>query len=406
MRRTLSALLAALVLLGVLGSSAWAAQSDQGETVSSGETEFPREAELPEMAEAPGEPEDQENPESPDSETDEDELEEEKPPTLEELRDTLFAILGGEEETQAIREQVNRMIVLGDPSGSVREWMELTIRKYQMEEELRKVASQLDGLETGDEALWSIAQAVEELNQQPDALLVSVEEISPGAAALLEGLAPEALEPVRAQLTQLLAYDGGTPSGRTFASVQLILAVRDSGLLDDAGVGSAQSALVEELTGLMEMCYSFTAGERSRLESASQNLARRANLAEAYSPAMLLPVGAELNYTNPLFTYNGAVMLSIPDALEFLGGELVEDGDMLAILAPDTVLELVKGSSDSYLNDKLCKLAAPVLNFDGVCYLPLDTVLRCRGMERLTVENHELIYYPIAQAETAENGGN
>lgn len=402
MRRTLSALLAAAVLLGALGSSAWAAQSGREETASAGETAASDEPKDPAKA-----PEDQKEPEDSDAETDgEEKEEEEQPPTLEELRDTLFAILGQEEETRAIREQVNRMIALGDPGGSTREWLELTIRKYRMEEELRKVTGQLDGLEAGDEALQSIAQAVEDLKQEPDALLVSIGALSPGGAALLEELAPEALDPVRAQLTGLLLYDDGTPAGRAFASVRVLLALRDSGLLDEAGAAAAQSALIEELSGLTALCYSFTGGERERLESASRALARRANLAKAYSPAMLLPVGTELKYTSPLFTYNGAVMLSVPDAVEFLGGELAEDGDMLAILAPGTVLELVKGSSDSYLNDKLCKLAAPVLNFDGVYYLPLDTVLRCCGMERLTVENYELLYRPIAQAETAENGGN
>ena len=401
MRRTLSALLAASVLLGALGSSAWAAQSGQEETAPPGETAASDEPKDPAKT-----PEDQKEPENSDTETDgEEKEEEEQPPTLEELRDTLFAILGQEEETRAIREQVNRMIALGDPGGSAREWLELTIRKYRMEEELRKVTGQLDGLEAGDEALQSIAQAVEDLNQEPDALLVSIGALSPGGAALLEGLTPESLEPIRAQLTGLLLYDDGTPAGRAFASVRVLLALRDSGLLDEAGA-AAQSALIGGLSGLAALCYSFTGGERERLESASRALARRANLAKAYSPAMLLPVGTELKYTSPLFTYNGAVMLSVPDAAAFLGGELAEDGDMLAILAPETVLELVKGSSDSYLNDKLCKLAAPVLNFDGVCYLPLDTVLRCCGMERLTVENYELLYRPIAQAETAENGGN
>lgn len=395
MKRTLSALLAALVLLGTLGSSAWAAQSGREETAPPGGAAAPDE---------PEDPEELKDREDQNAETDGEEKEEE-PPTLEELRDTLFAILS-QEETRAIREQVNRMVALGDPDGSVREWLELTIRKYRMEEEMRKVTGRLDGLEAGDEALRSVAQAVEDLNREPDALLVSVGETSPEAAALLEGLDPEDLEPVREQLEGLLAYDDGTSAGRAFASLRLILAIRDSGLLDDAGMGSARSALTEELSGLAVLCRSFTGGERERLENASRALAGRANLAQACSPAMLMPVGAELKYSSPLFTYNGAVMLSVPDAVKFLGGELAEEGDMLAILAPGTVLELVKGSSDSYLNDKLCKLAAPVLNFDGVCYLPLDTVLRCRGMERLTVENFELLYRPIARAETAENGGN
>lgn len=396
-KRIMCLLLAVALLLGGVSTTVLAAPPSEEPSNSPA---------LQESGEpAPGESEPLEESEPP-RETEPPEETEPPPPTLEELRDTLFVILGREEETQVIREQVNRMVALGDPSGSVREWLELTIRKYQMEEELRKVTSLLDGLELGDETLQSIAQAVENLNQEPDALLVSLGETSPGGAALLEGLNPEALEPVRAQLESLLAYDDGTPTGRAFASLRLILAIRDSGLLDGAGMGNAQSALVEELSGLAALCYSFTGGEREQLENASRALAGRANLAQAYSPAMLIPVGVELKYSNPLFTYNGTVMLSVPDAVAFLDGELVEDGDMLAILAPGTVLELVKGSSDSCLNDKLYKLAAPVLNFDGVCYLPLDSVLRCRGMERLTVENYELLYRPIAQAETTENGGN
>lgn len=415
MRRKLSLLLAVTFLLGVLTSSAWAAQSDQvvvvtpaetplpgktegetqgsgaGETGEKGETQQPGEnGESGASGETPANPE--EDPANP----------EPAEPTLEELRDTLFAILGTGEETQGVRDQVDRMVALGDPTGSVRQWLELTIKKYQMEEELRKVTDELTGLETGDGELGAIAEAVAALAVTPDELLTAIEAISPGAAELLKSLAPEDLETFRLPLSALVLYDDGTPAGRQFAAVRILLAIRDSELLDAPAAGQAQSLLVEALSGLTAMGRTFTGAQREKLESASRDIASRANLASACSPLRLVPVGKTLRYQHPLFTYHDAVMLSIPDAAQFLGGKVVQEGDMVAILAPDTVLELVKGSSDGYLNDKLCKLASPVLTFDGVCYLPLDTVLACCGMARITVENYELLYTPLPQAETPE----
>ena len=64
----------------------------------------------------------------------------------------------------------------------------------------------------------------------------------------------------------------------------------------------------------------------------------------------------------------------------------------MVIQAPGVVLEMTKGSSDAYLSDKLLKMDQPVLSFDKVCYLPLDTVLQCCGMERLSVGSYELLY--------------
>ena len=111
-------------------------------------------------------------------------------------------------------------------------------------------------------------------------------------------------------------------------------------------------------------------------------------------PGGLVAAGVTLQLTNPVFTYSGTTMVSLKDAAVFLGGEVVEMGDnaTVVIQAPGVVLEMTRGSSDAYLGDKLLKMEQPVLSFDKVCYLPLDTVLRCCGMERMTVGNYTLLY--------------
>ena len=402
-------LLAAVLLIGGVSLTAQAspAGGDPADNPASTEeipdaaSEPPEASEAPEETDSPQLPQEPETPAVPwaPEEPPEPEEPEEPEPTLEELRDTLTAILGDGEETEAIRANMDRLIALGDPGDALRQWLESTIRKYQLLQELEQLTGVLGALEASSGELDAIAQAAAELAAEPDELLLSIGEVCPTAAALLEAL--EGFDPAgeqAARLGAILSGRDGTAAGDSLTAVRLLAALKDSGLLDEEGTAAAQSALAAELGRLMELCRTVTGQERARLERASEALAARANLAQPFSPARLAVVGRELTYTEPLFTYDGAIMLSIADAAGFLGGEVEEQGDTLAIIAPNMVLELVKGSSDGYLNDKLCKLSAPVLSFDRTYFLPLDTVLECCGMERTTVEGYELLCRPIAPA--------
>lgn len=406
MRKRLGCLLLAVLILGVISTTVLAAAPPEEPAASpapeASETQPPaEESPVPEEPPAPEGSEEPEEPEPPAPEESE-EPEEPEPPTLEELRDTLMAILGEGDETRAIRAGVDRLIALGDPGDTLRQWLESAIRKYQLEQELEQLTGTLDTLEASSKELEAIAQAAAELAAEPDELLLQMEEICPAAAALLEELEGfDAAGEHGVQLAVILAGGEDTDAGRSLTAVRLLLALKDSGLLDEAGGAAAQSGLIAELSRLTALCQSVTGQRRETLEAASRMLASRANLAEPLSPARLVAVGKTLHCTAPVFTYNGAIMLSLDDAASFLGGSLAEQGDTLAVVGPGTVLELVKGSSDGYLNDKLCKLPAPVLKFDQVYYLPLDTVLQCCGMERLTVEGYEILCRPLAPAAAA-----
>ena len=318
-------------------------------------------------------------------------------PTLEELRDELLAILGGGEEAAVIQANIDRLIALGDPNGNLRTYLEGMIRLRQLQYEQEQLQATLDQLETADETIGAIGQAATAL-ENPDEVLSRIEtEISDQAARLMESAGYDGTGDLAALATCTLDYLDTGRAGTDSADVAAILLftwLQEGEFLTDTGLVTASDAIATHFSNIAGRYQGLSSQERQTLESASEDIAGRANNAQSMDPGALVAAGGTLALTHPVFTYSGTIMLSLADAAAFLGGEVVEMEDNAAVViqAPGVVLEMTKGSSDAYLSDKLLKMDQPVLSFDKVCYLPLDTVLQCCGMERLSVGSYELLY--------------
>ena len=318
-------------------------------------------------------------------------------PTLEELRAELLAIMGGGEEAAEIQADIDRLIALGDPNGNLRAYLEGMIRLYQLQYELEQLQTSLAGLEASDETLAAIGQAVTAL-ENPDETLGRIEaEISDQAARLLEAAGYDGTGDLALLTAQALAYLDSGAAGADSADMAAILLFRgllDSGVLNETGVVTANDAITAHFQNIAGRYQGLSSKTRQTLKDSAQTIAARANKAEALDPGTLVVAGDTLSLGQPVFTYGGDTMISLQDAAAFLGGEVVEmeDNATVVIQAPGAVLEMTRGSSDGYLNDKLMKMAQPVLYFDGICYLPLDTMLLCRGMEQMAVGDYTLLY--------------
>lgn len=130
------------------------------------------------------------------------------------------------------------------------------------------------------------------------------------------------------------------------------------------------------------------------MEQETASIVERSNKAEAMNPGVLVAAGKSLDLTRPVFTYDDTILLSLDDAAAFLDGTIVEmaDNDTVVLQDDGVVLEMTKGSSDAYYNDRLLKMEQPLIRFDQTCYLPLDTLLECCGMARMTLGGYELLY--------------
>ena len=333
--------------------------------------------------------------------------EEEAPePTLEELRDELMAIMGSGEEAETIRAGIDRLIALGDPNGTLRTYLESSIRLHQLQYEMAQLEDTLAQMEASDGTLGTIGEAVSAL-ENPDEVLKRIEtEISDQAARLLESAGYDGTGDLALVASRAIAYLDAGSAGSDNADVAAIVLFQglvDSGVLNDAGQVTASDAITAHFQSIAGRYQGLSANTRQKLETASQNIASRANNAEALRPSTIVVAGRTLELTDPVFTYSGAIMMSLKDAAVFLGGKVVEmeDNATVVIQAPGVVLEMTKGSSDAYLGDKLSKMAQPVLSFDKVCYLPLNTVLQCCGMEQMTIGDYTLIYpaVPVMEQE-------
>ena len=325
------------------------------------------------------------------------EPEEEPEPTLEELRDELLAILGGGEEAAAIQANIDRLIALGDPNGTLRTYLEGMIQLHQLQYQLEQLQTTLEGMEASDESIGAIGEAVSAA-ENPDEILRRVEEeLSAQAARLMEAAGYDGTGDLAVMAAEALAYlDSGIAGGDSadVAAILLFAQLQHSELLSEAGLVTASDAMTGHFRNILSRYPALSAQAREALEAGSLAIAGRANRAQAVSPDRLVAAGGALELTQPVFAYGDAVMLSLADAAAFLGGEVVEmeENATVVIQAPGVVLEMTRGSSDAYCNDRLLKMAQPVLYFDGICYLPLDTVLQCGNLERMRVGSYELIY--------------
>ena len=329
--------------------------------------------------------------------TEGEEPEEEPEPTLEELRDELLAILGGGEETAAIQADIDRLIALGDPNGTLRTYLESSIRLHQLQYEMEQLQSALEGLEASDEDIGAIGAAVSAAENPDETLRRIEEELSAPAARLMEDAGYDGTGDLAAMAAGALAYLDSGIAGADSADVAAILLftqLQQSELLNETGMVTAADAVTGHFRNILSRAPALPAQTREALEAEALAIAGRANLAQAISPGNLVVAGGALELTRPVFTYGDAVMLSLEDAAAFLGGEVVEmeDSATVVLQAPGTVLEMTRGSSDAYLNDRLQKMDQPVLYFDGKCYLPLDTALQCGNWARMTVGGYELLY--------------
>lgn len=317
--------------------------------------------------------------------------------SLEELRDELLAIVGGGEESAALQVRIDRMIALGDPNGTLRTYLEGMIRLNQLQYETQQLQSQLDGLAAADQALGEIGDAVLVLENPDEALRRVGEELDQQAADLLETAGYDGTGDLAALVSRSLGYLDGKSAGASSADAAAILlftGLQDGGFLDEAGLATAQDAVSAHFANILGRYQGLASGTRQSLKGASQAIAGRANKAGALDAGVLVVAGETLELTHPVFTYGDTIMISIADAAVYLDGQVLEmeGNDTVVIQADGVVLEMTKGSSDAYYNDRLWKMEQPVLLFDGVCYLPLDTMLHCCGMERMTIDGYELLY--------------
>ena len=318
-------------------------------------------------------------------------------PTLEELRDELLAIMGEAENRESVKTSIDRLIALGDPEDTLRTYLEQTIRLYQLQSEQQELENSLTQLEGMNEGLSALGEAVDS-GMNPDEVLRRLEsEVDAGAAQMLKDLGydgtGELFELANAAITYLDEGKAGTQSGH-MAAILLYQGLIDGEFLEEEGVEQAQKTISSHASSIAGSYQGLSSQSRETLQTQSQDIAQKANLAQAMDPSALVVAGGTLALTKPVFTYNGCIMISLTDAASFLGGQVVKmaDGCTMAIQSPYGVLEVILGLGNAYWNDRLLKLEVPAILFDNEQYIPLDALLSCRGMARMQVGSVQLIY--------------
>ncbi len=315
--------------------------------------------------------------------------------TLEQLRDEFITLTGVSDGSAELLAQINRLIALGDANGTLRTYLESKIKLYQLQYEMKSLESSLTKMTGADAYIGEIANILDGLADSSGTSLADIKtKIGEEAAGLLKNADYTKSKTLPLAVASALKYADGTENGKNLASVILFTAMMASGEMAEADAKTAQTAIEQSFSNLENLNKSLSAAETSKMTAASASIAAITNNAQSASPAALVVVERKFAPKVPIFTYNGHMMISISDAAALLGGKVVEweDSNTVVIQTPEMVLEAIKGKSSIYVNDKLQKMEEPVLNLNGVCYIPLSGVAQYGGMAALNVGNSILIY--------------
>lgn len=199
-------------------------------------------------------------------------------PTLEELRDELLAIMGEAENRESVKTSIDRLIALGDPEGTLRTYLEQTIRLYQLQSEQQELESSLTQLEGMNEGLSALGEAVDS-GMNPDEVLRRLEsEVDAGAAQMLKDLGydgtGELFELANTAITYLDEGKAGTQSGH-MAAILLYQGLIDGEFLEEEGVEQAQKAISSHASSIAGSYQGLSSQSRETLQTQSRPLPRR-----------------------------------------------------------------------------------------------------------------------------------
>ena len=152
-------------------------------------------------------------------------------------------------------------------------------------------------------------------------------------------------------------------------------AIEDS-LVSDERLEEAKNTLSVAVTILESYeKQKYGTSEYDNLVEGSDNFSKTGNKSSSILPEQIVFFNGYFNIKHAPIMYDGHILLALDDLFQYIDSDIeyMYNNPTMVIKSPNKILELVCGKSTAYVEDKPQSMPVPVLSFNNVQYVPVES---------------------------------
>ena len=152
-------------------------------------------------------------------------------------------------------------------------------------------------------------------------------------------------------------------------------AIEDS-LVSDERLEEAKNTLSVAVTILESYeKQKYGTSEYDNLVEGSDNFSKTGNKSSSILPEQIIFFNGYFNIKHEPIMYDGHILLALDDLFQYIDSDIeyMYNNPTMVIKSPNKILELVCGKSTAYVEDKPQSMPVPVLSFNNVQYMPVES---------------------------------
>ena len=119
----------------------------------------------------------------------------------------------------------------------------------------------------------------------------------------------------------------------------------------------------------------YGTSEYDNLVEGSDNFSKTGNKSSSILPEQIVFFNGYFNIKHAPIMYDGHILLALDDLFQYIDSDIeyMYNNPTMVIKSPNKILELVCGKSTAYVEDKPQSMPVPVLSFNNVQYMPVES---------------------------------
>ena len=267
-------------------------------------------------------------------------------------------------------------------NDALAEYLEKKIEYYTSLKQTETLKGEIEALKKKNSNVSDVDEQVSKI-MSSDMILSDLEgALSSEAMSIIYSLGEDNIKKLQDLLVEVEGMmnikdtDSLTIQQRSLLDVLFLSKAIEDSLVSDERLEEAKNTLSVAVTILESYeKQKYGTSEYDNLVEGSDNFSKTGNKSSSILPEQIVFFNGYFNIKHAPIMYDGHILLALDDLFQYIDSDIeyMYNNPTMVIKSPNKILELVCGKSTAYIDDKPQSMPVPVLSFNNVQYVSVES---------------------------------